>query len=136
MSQIHIYYGSPTAAGTDGTVASEGTESSPVVIGPLAVANNEESAAQKLAIRCDTGYTAAAGATITPTGTNAAKWALAPDNSGSPGTFGDYGAALTFAAVIDATNTLFWVKAKANSDESAASDTGVDLVISADITGS
>lgn len=136
MSQIHIFFGAVTAAGTDGTQASEETENNPVVIGPLAVAENEESAPVKLAIRCDTDYSAASGATITPTGTAANKWAFALDDGGSPGTFGDYGAALEFSSVIGATNTLFWVKAKASSDETAESDLAVDFEIVADVTGS
>ena len=134
MSQIHIYYGSPTAAGTDGTVASEGTESSPIIIGPLDIATNQESDPVKLAIRCDDGYKAATGATITPTGTGAAYWALAPDNSGSAGTFGAYGASLVISSAIVATNTLFWAKAKAESSESPLSDTSVDLVVTATIS--
>ncbi len=136
MSQIHLYFGSPTAGGTDGTAVSEETENSPIVIGPLAVAENEESDPVKLAIRCDTGYSAAAGVTVTPAGTNSAKWALALDDGGSPGTFEAYGAAVTFPGIIGAVNTLVWVKAKSSSDETAASDTGVDLQIVADITGS
>jgi hypothetical protein len=134
MSNIHIYYGTPTSGGTDGTQASEGTESSPIIIGPLDIATGEESAATKLAIRTDSGYVAAASATITPTGTTAADWALAPDNSGVAGTFGAYGAALTLSAQVTAVNTLFWVKAKALTSENPTADISVDLVIAANIT--
>ena len=128
---IGIYYGTPTAGGTDGTRASEGTGTTPITIGPLDTATNEVSAATKLAIRCDSGY-AATGTTVTPTGTSAASWALAPDNAGSAGTFGAYGAALTVGAVADS-NTLIWVKAKAASAENPQNDTSVDLVIAATI---
>ena len=131
MSLIGIYFGSPTSGGTDGTRASEGTGATPITIGPLDTASNAVSSAVKLAIRCDSGY-AATGATVTPTGTSAAKWALAPDSGGSAGTFGAYGAALTIGAVSDA-NTLIWAKAKATSDESPTNDTSVDLVIAATI---
>jgi len=131
---IGIYFGTLTAGGTNGTRASEGTGATPVSIGPLNTATNEISAATKLAIRCDSGYAAAANATITPTGTTAAKWALAPDNSGSAGTFGAYGAALTITGAITAVNQLFWAKAKATSDESPSNDTSVDLVIAATIS--
>lgn len=134
-SGIHIFYGDVTAGGTDGTMASEGTETSPIVIGPLIVASNAESSAAKLAIRCDDGYQAASGATVTPSGDNAAKWAFAPDSSGSPGTFGAYGAAITFSTIIAATNIIFWVKAKVASTETVVSDIGVDFNISADISG-
>ena len=133
MSLIGICFGTVTAGGTDGTRASEGTGATPITIGPLDTATNEESSAVKLAIRCDSGYAAAAGATITPTGTTATKWALAPDNSGSAGTFGAYGAALEFASAIPDSNVLFWAKAKTVSTETPTNDTSVDLVIAATI---
>jgi len=132
MSLIGIYFGTVTAGGTDGTRASEGTGSTPITIGPLDTATNEESSAVKLAIRCDSGY-AATGTTITPTGTTATKWALAPDSSGSAGTFGAYGAALEFAGAIPDSNVLFWAKAKTVSTETPTNDTSVDLVIAATI---
>ena len=132
MSLIGIYFGTVTAAGTDGTRASEGTGATPITIGPLDTATNEESDPVKLAIRCDSGYSDT-GATITPTGTTATKLALAPDNSGSPGTFGAYGAALELGVVSDA-NTLFWAKAKTVSTETPTNDTSVDLVIAATIS--
>ena len=128
---IGLYFGTLTSGGTDGTRASEGTGATPITIGPLDTATNAESAAVKLAIRCDNTY-AATGVTVTPTGTTATKWALAPDNAGSAGTFGAYGAALSVGAVADS-NTLIWAKAKATSDENPTNDTSVDLVISATI---
>lgn len=134
MSLIGIYFANPTAGGVDGTRTSEGTGLAPINIGPLDTATNEVSSALKLAVRCDSGYKAATGATITPTGTSAASWALAPDNAGVAGTFGSYGAALTFSAEIPDTNVLFWAKAKAASSESPVEDTTVDLVLSAVIT--
>ena len=129
MAYLHVYKNNPTAGGTDGTLVSEGDGSSPIIIGPLNAVNNEESAALKLAIRCESGYVTGATTSITPTGTTATKWALAPDNSGSAGTFGAYGAALTLASGITATNTIFWAKAKAVSTENPANDTTVDLVV-------
>ena len=134
MSLIGIYFGTVTASGTDGTRASEGTGATPITIGPLDTATNEESAAMKLAIRCDSGYVTATGTTITPTGTTATKWALAPDNSGAAGTFGAYGAALEFADPIPDSNVLFWAKAKTVSTETPTNDTSVDLVIAATIS--
>ena len=131
---IGIYFGSPTAGGTDGTRASEGSGATPITIGPLDAAANEESEPLKLAIRCDSGYVAASGATITPTGTGATKWALAPDNSGVPGTFEAYGNALAFGAQIPDSNVVFWAKAKAVSTENPTNDTSVDLLIAATIS--
>ncbi|MFL0197394.1 hypothetical protein ACJDU8_17765 [Clostridium sp. WILCCON 0269] len=127
---IHVYQGSVTSGGTDGIQVSEGTETSPIIVGPLNATNNEESAAIKLAIRCDAGYNTSGNTVITPTGTTADKWALAPDNAGVAGSFGAYGSALTISSVIGTTNTVFWVKAKAVSTESPSNDTSVDLVVS------
>ena len=131
---IGIYYGSVTANGMDGTRASEGTEATPIIVGPLDTATNEESSATKLAIRCDSGYVTGNDSTITPTGTTANMWALAPDSAGSAGTFGNWGAALTFSSAIPDSNTLFWAKAKAASTETPTNDTSVDLVIAATIS--
>lgn len=137
MANIHVYQGTVTAGGTNGTQVSEGTGSAPIVVGPLKASINEESSAIKLAIRCDTDYETVGNTTITPTGTSSAKWALAPDNSGSAGVFGSYGAALTISSVIDDTNTLFWAKAKATNDETTpVNDTTVDLRVVATIVAS
>ena len=134
MALIGIYFGELTAGAADGTKASEGTGAAPITIGPLDTASNQESSPLKLALRCDSGYTAASGATIAISGTTAAKWALAPDADGSAGTFGAYGASLVISSAIVATNTLFWAKAKAESTESPLSDTSVDLVVTATIS--
>lgn len=130
---IHVYQGSVTSGGTDGTKVSEGTETAPIIVGPLNATNNEESSAIKLAIRCDTGYNSSGNTVITPTGTTADKWALAPDNEGVAGVFGAYGSALTISSVIGTTNTLFWVKAKALSTENPSNDASVDLVVNTTI---
>ncbi|BAF60385.1 hypothetical protein PTH_2204 [Pelotomaculum thermopropionicum SI] len=133
MAYIHVYMNNPTAGGTDGTQVSENTGAAPISV-TLNATNNEESAAIKLALRCDTGYQTNGDVTIALVGTTAAKWALAPDNAGSPGTFGAYGAYLTLTnPVIGATNKLFWAKAKATSDETPVNDTTVDLQVTATI---
>lgn len=134
MANIHVYQGSVTSGGTDGTQVSEGTGLAPIAVGPLKASINEESSPIKLAVRCDTDYETVGDTTITPTGTSSAKWALAPDNAGSAGSFGSYGAALTISSTIDDTNTIFWAKAKATSGEAIGNDTSVDLVVSATIT--
>jgi len=135
---IHAYKNNPTAGGTDGTQVSEGTGLAPVDSGQLNATQNQESVALKLALRCDAGYQTAAGedTTVTPVGTTADKWALAPDNAGAPGVWGAYGAALTIASVIGATNTIFWAKAKATADEEPANDDTVDLQINTVIAAS
>jgi len=134
LANIHVYKGTVTTGGTNGTLVSEaGAQTSPIIIGPLNATNNEVSTDQKLAIRCDTGYVTTGDTVITPTGTTSAKWALAPDNAGSAGTYGAYGAALTLSSAIDATNTIFWAKAKATSDESPVNDTAVALQTTATV---
>jgi len=132
LADIHVYKGTVTSGGTNGTLVSEGgAQTAPITVGPLNATDNEVSTDQKLAVRCDTGYVTSGDTTITPTGTTAAKWALAPDNAGVAGTYGAYGAALTVSSVIDATNTIFWAKAKATSDESPVNDVSVSLQVSA-----
>lgn len=125
---MHIYCKNPTAGGTDGTQISEGTGLSPLTIGPLDATKNEESAAIPLAIRTESNYITVAATTISIIGTNAAMWALAPDNLGSAGTFLDYGKALTFSSgQICPVNNLFWIKAKAVSTENPVNDKTVQL---------
>lgn len=124
---IHMYKGSVTSGSTDGTQISEGDESNPLTIGPLNATNNEESSPVKVALRCDSGYATSGNTVITPQGTTATKWALAPDNAGAAGTFGAYGAALTISDVINSTNKIFWVKAKSTNDETPVNDVSVDL---------
>jgi hypothetical protein len=126
-----LYEGTVTGGGTNGTLVSENTGLQPVEVGPLNATDNDVSSDIKLAVRCESGYLCD-DCVVTPTGTKSAKWALAPDNSGSPGTYGAYGAALSVGSVPD-TNVLIWAKAKATSDESPQNDTTVDLVITATI---
>lgn len=130
MADIHVYKDNPTAGGVDGTLVSEGTGAAPITVGPLNATINEESAAQKLAIRCDAGYVTTGNTTITPNGASATKWALSLDGS----SWGVYGAALTISSVINATNTIFYAKAKATTDEvNPVNDSLVDLVVNATI---
>jgi hypothetical protein len=125
---MHLYMNNPTAGGTDGTDITEGSTLSPLKV-VLNAIKNEESAAIKLGIRCESGYKTDAVTTITPTGTSSAMWALAQDNAGAAGTFGAYGAALTLASGIDTTNTIFWIKAKSVDTEDPINDTSVSLAV-------
>ena len=133
MAYIHLYQGSGIASGdTSGVQISENTGISPLIV-TLNATSNEVSSPIKLGIRCDSGYKTTGDTVITPTGISYDKWALAPDNSGSAGTFGAYGDPLTITSVIDATNTLFYVKAKATSNETPINDSSTDLVTTATI---
>ena len=131
MAYIHVYM-NPTAGGTDGTQVSEGTGLQPISV-TLNATNNEESTPIKLALRCDAGYQTSGNITLSLVGTTQAKWALTPNNAGSAGTFGAYGANLVIATVVGATNVLFWAKAKATSDEAPQNDTSVDIQVTATI---
>lgn len=130
---IHIYKGTPTAGNADGTEVSEETGLAPISIGPLDCTSEEVSDPVKLGIRCEAGYQTTGDVTITPAGTTANMWALAPDNAGSAGVFGAYGAALTISSVIGATNTIFWAKAKTEDETLPVNDATVDLQVEATI---
>lgn len=133
MAYIHLYKDNPTAGGTDGVQVSEGTELNPVTVGPLNGTTGEESAPIKLALRCEAGYQTYGNTTVTPVGTNADKWALAPDATGSPGTWCAWGSGLTITDVIGATNYIIWAKARAVAGEVPQNDISVDLQIGATI---
>jgi hypothetical protein len=134
MAYIHMYQGTVTKGGTDGTLVSENTNSAPIVTA-LNASNNEVSADIKLALRCDSGYQTYGNTTVTPTGTSASSWCLANDAGAgtAPSTYGGYGSALTITSVIGATNTIIWAKAKSVSSETPANDVSVKLQISATI---
>lgn len=131
MAYIHVYMNNPTADGTDGVLVSEGTEQNPITVGPLNATENEESAPIKLALRCDAGYKTSGTVTIKPVGETADKWALAPDDGGVPGTWTDWGGQLEIADEIGSANYIFWIKARATSDEGPKNDATVDLQVQA-----
>jgi len=133
MAYIHMYKDNPTAGETDGIQVSEQTENAPVTVTLTVAGSDVESGAIKLALRCESGYQTSGDTTITPTGDSSDKWALAPDNGGSPGTFGSYGDSLTISDTIGATNYIFWAKAKALASEDPQNDATVDLKIDATI---
>lgn len=129
MAHFHVYKDNPTNGGTNGTQVSEGTGLSPISV-TLNATQNEESSPITLAIRCESGYTTTGSTVISLTGTTANKWALSTDST----TWQEYGASLTIASAIGATNKLFYIKAKATSDEiNPANDTSVDLHIEATV---
>ena len=138
MARIKIYKGTVTSGDTDGTLVSEGTGLEPIESGALVVPAEgyAEGSAIKLAVRCDEGYeTVESGskhATISIVdSTHVDKWALAPDDSGSPGVFEDWGDPLEFLSQIDDTNTIFWAKARVAYTEEPANDTSVDIQVEA-----
>ena len=135
MAYINLYTNNPTAGGTDGTVVSlDGAQTSPISV--TLDKTKAESKAIKCAIRCDSGYKVSGDVTVSISGTTAAKWKLAVDNS-----YADAAAALTSAAWADSiavsgvgtTNIVFWAKASASTDENPSKDTSVSIKASCTI---
>ena len=126
---LRLYMNNPTAGATDGTEISSGTETLPISL--TLDANQSESKAAKVAVRCDSGYLVEEDVEISFEGTNAAKWQVAPDNSYSDAdtalTMAIWGTTLTLANV-DATNSVFWIKATSTVGEDPQNDRTVDLV--------
>lgn len=131
---IHLYKNNPTTGLKDGTMVSEGDNSNPIETEALNATIAQEGKAIKVALRCDEGYKTTGNTVITPTGGTMDKWALALDNEGSSGEFGEYGASLILKDEIKDTNKIFWIKAKATTDELPKIDTSVKLTIQATIT--
>lgn len=133
-SLIKCYKDNPTAGQTNGVLVSSGTGLSPITTGVLRADLNEVSANIKLAVRCDSGYETSGNTTISLVGNTANKWALAPDSSGNPGTWKNYGESLVITSKVGATNTIFWARAKATDDELPIKDTTVSVKAEAVIT--
>lgn len=91
-------------------------------------ADLEQTGEIRLYAEADAGYEVT-GVDVTPTGTTAAKWALAPDNAGSAGTYGADGAQIALGTVGAGVGgrVFFWAKAKATVDETPVNDTSVTL---------
>lgn len=128
MAYIHMYKNNPTFGGTDGDLISEGTGLNPLQV-TLNATNNEESSPISLALRCESGYQTSGNTIITPVGITTSKWALSADNI----TWEDYGSHLVINSTIGEVNTIFYIKAKATSDEAPTNDTSVMLQVQATI---
>ena len=80
--------------------------------------------------KADNGYVIST-VVITPTGTTATKWQLAPDDGyGDPDTPEAYGDPLALGTVNDTDEAVFWVRAKAIDSEIPVNDVTVTLVVS------
>ena len=139
-SKIKIYKNNPTAGGTDGTLVSSGTGLNPIESGAIKVPESGYAEGNwiKLAVRCDTGYETVEDSSrhariSIEDSAKVTMWQLAPDNSGQPGTAEDWGDPLDFLSKIGATNTLFWVRARAAHTEEPANDASVDIQVAATI---
>jgi len=130
---LHLYQGSPTVGLTDGVAVSEGTHLSPVTTAYLNASNPDTGVAQKLALRCDAGYLTNGSTLVTLPGANATDWQLAPDNAGAPGVWQGWGASLTIAASIGATNTILWAQARSQLADVPQSDITVAINFAANV---
>lgn len=120
MAYIKLYF-----AKDDSVVSEAGTFTNAVEF--ILHADLREEKSERLYAMADTGYLVTS-TEVTPTGTTASKWALAPDSSGEAGTYGAWGAKLTLGSVGAGDGKVyFWVKAKATEDEVPVNDTSVTL---------
>lgn len=142
-SKIKLYAGDPTAGGTDGTLI---TDLSIIDTGRIRVPQTDYavSAWIKLAVRCDEGYqtvedddVADLHATIEIIDDiHIDKWQLAPDDGmGDPDEDAaeDWGDPLLIEEMIEDTNYIFWVRARAKSDEEAHKDGTVKIEATATV---
>ena len=139
-SKIKIYKDNPTAGGTNGTLVSSGTGLDPIESGAIKVPESGYAEGNwiKLAVRCDTGYETVEDSSrhariSIEDSTGVTYWQLAPDNSGQAGTPEDWGDPLDFLSKIGATNTIFWVRARAAHTEEPKNDTSVNIQVTATI---
>lgn len=131
MAHIHWYMNNPTAGGTDGTEISSGTGLSPLTFNLNA--SEEEVSAQKVALRCDSGYSIEGSCSVYFAGTTSSLWSAALDNSYTDTAVAlstaDWQSSLTLSNVTTV-NSVFWIKAASSSLEGSQNDTSV--VIHAD----
>lgn len=126
MANIHIYNGTVTAGGTDGTeISYEGALTNPISF--TLDAATAESKTQAIAIRCDSGFSTSGNTVVSFTGTNADKWSVSATENGT------YASTLTIMTAIGATNTVIYVKADSAATETPTNDTSVKISVAATI---
>lgn len=120
MANLYMnLYTSATAGQRDGSAISlDGDQTSPLSV--ILDALSAESKVIPIGIRTTNGYTVDGDVTITLDGTSKAKWGLCATEKG---TFSD---TLTLTGVTS-TNTIFYVKAAATTDETPTNDTSVKI---------
>lgn len=108
---------------TDDTVVSElGTFTNPILF--TLRADLEETDSIRMYAECDTGYQAT-DVDVTIEGTGAAKWSLASDTTGSPGTYSAGPLVLGSVGAGSANRVYFWIKAIVTNDEGIGVDNSV-----------
>jgi len=139
-SKIKIYMGTVTAGDTDGDLVSSDTGLAPVESGVIKVPTVDyaEGSWIKLAARCDVGYLtveeSSRHARLTIVDSDGVdKWQMALDDAGTPDTPEAWGDPLDLLDEVDATNTIFWARARVAHDEEPSNDATVDIVVTATI---
>lgn len=112
----------------DGTQISEEGFTNPVEM--RLRSDLSQSAEVRLYAQADDGYLVT-NTRVTPTGGTATQWALAPDNTGNPGAYGDWGATLSLGDVGagEGGRVYFWAKARATPEEGVQTDTSVTFEV-------
>ena len=116
---LHLYNGE--------TLISEGTEVTPLIVGPLNATNNESSSPIALTLKAETGYTTYGDTVVSFQGTSAAKWTVCATADGT------YAATLTITDAITEAGKVIYVKAAATSDETPVNDVTVDIKLAATV---
>lgn len=128
MAHIHLYKNNPTAGDVDGTELSQGDGTQPLKF--TLTTKEQSSGVQKVAVRCESGYSIDGACDIYFTGANASLWAVAPDNVYTQDSMalnlGDWQERITLGDV-STVNKIFWVRASSSTQDKPQNDTSVTL---------
>ena len=123
---INLYGGEPTDGRNDGTIISlDDDTSSPIQA--TVNASKQETKKQKLALRCEEGYTTNADTTIWFKGANADKWSVSLTEDGT------FASTLIITDAIGSKNVTFWVAAHGLTGELPDVDTTTKIKVSTNI---
>lgn len=144
-NNIHIYSNMPTAGGVDGTRIDSSVQGS---TGSMTVKLNSsipESKTIKMAVRTDEGFYIDGDCSLSISGANADKWAVMVnheyDSLLSADEYISSGGWSSVASLsgVDATNSIFWLKAISSNDEQPSLSGGVGFtasgLVAASVTG-
>lgn len=120
---INMYF-----AADNSQVSKAGNMKNPIELHLRTDLNEEDEV--RLYLEAEVGYQVQE-AKVSISGATSDKWALAPDNAGSPGTYGAYGAPLLLGLVGAGSEgrVYFWAKAKTVDTEEAKKDITVTLQV-------
>ena len=133
---INLYMNNPTKGAVDGTqVSTDNTNTAPLSF--TLDASKAESGIQKVALRCADGYITTGNTVIKAVDKdtndevdNTPKWSFAADKNyadAEAAAAANFSDTLTIETPIDATNTVFWVKATSTTGEIPQNDLSVAI---------